>query len=260
MAAAKVVKLREESLKLLEAGKLTLCSMAEMSKIMTDKNADSLLAKVQGLSKRETEALVAKQLPPVAVKHERVRKVNMAPVAAPLLPPVAAVASSPLFTQLAESVAPASSPVVQPEATVMTSYAFLADEEFDELLAEVKTYAGNQPLAEILKSAMRSYLKERAPKTSQTRSFNTEGRYVPKHLRQQVLKRDGSRCCFLSPEGLQCTSQVGLQIDHITPFAKGGKTEESNLRTLCRAHNLHLAEAEFGREKIYFHQGKLELG
>jgi DNA-binding TFAR19-related protein (PDSD5 family) len=150
MAAAKVVKLREESLKLLEAGKLTLCSMAEMSKIMTDQNADSLLAKVQGLSKRETKALVAKQLPPVAVKHERVRKVNMAPVAAPLLPPVAAVASSPLFTQLAESVAPASSPVVQPEATVMTSYAFLADEEFDELLAEVKTYAGNQPLAETL--------------------------------------------------------------------------------------------------------------
>jgi 5-methylcytosine-specific restriction endonuclease McrA len=51
-----------------------------------------------------------------------------------------------------------------------------------------------------------------------------------------------------------------LQIDHIVPFAKGGKTEASNLRTLCRAHNLLMAELEFGREKVYFHQGKLGLG
>lgn len=51
-------------------------------------------------------------------------------------------------------------------------------------------------------------------------------------LRYRVLKRDGFRCvlCGRSP-----ATEHGceLQIDHIVPFSKGGKTVEENLRTLC---------------------------
>ena len=227
--------------------------MAEMSKVITDENADALLAEVQGLSKRKTEALVAKQLPPVKVQHEKIRKVHVAPV---VLPPVAAaVNSAPVFTE--EPVPVSQEP--QPTTSVMTNYSFLADKEFDDLLTAVKTHTGHKPLTEIVKSAMRSYLREKAPKSSQVRSFNAEGRYIPKHLRKSIIERDGGRCSFVSPSGVRCCSQVGLQIDHIVPFAKGGRTEASNLRTLCKAHNLHMAEAEFGREKMYFHQGKLAL-
>ncbi len=255
IAAAKVAKLRRESLELLEAGKLTLCSMAEMSKIITDENADALLAEVQGLSKRKTEALVAKQLPPMKIQLEKIRTVHVAPV---VLPPVAAALhNAPLFTQ---EPAPASSrvtPTPQQPASVMTSYSFLADKEFDGLLTAVKVHTGHQALTEVLKSAMRSYLREKAPKSQQVRSFNTQGRYIPKHLRQSILERDGGRCSFVSESGVRCCSHAGLQIDHIVPFAKGGKTDPSNLRTLCKSHNLFMAEAEFGREKVYFHQGKL---
>jgi 5-methylcytosine-specific restriction endonuclease McrA len=260
IAAAKVVKLRRESLELLQAGKLTLCSMAEMAKVITEENADTLLAVVQGLSKRKTEAVVAKALPPVAVRRERIRKVNVAPrkAPAPLLPPVAAENSMPLFAQ-EQTPAPALQEV-QPKTSVMTSYSFLADEEFDALLQAVKAYTGHQPLVDVLKAAMRSYLREKAPKSAQTRKYNKKGRHVPKYLRQAVLERDGGRCCFVSESGVRCCSEAGLQIDHIVPFAKGGRTEESNLRTLCKAHNLHMAEAEFGREKVYFHQRKLEVG
>ena len=256
IAAARVVRLRPESLGLLEAGRLTLCSMAEMSKVITDENADALLAEVQGLSKRKTEALVAKQLPPVMVQQEKIRKVH---VASAVLPPVA-VNSTRLFTPEPQPASSKPSLETQPTASVRTSYSFLADQEFDDLLKAVRVHTGHQPLIEVLKSAMRSYLKERAPRSSQVRTFNTEGRYVPKHLRQAILERDGGRCCFVSPAGVRCCGEAGLQIDHIVPFAKGGKTEASNLRTLCRAHNLLMAELEFGREKVYFHQGKLGLG
>jgi hypothetical protein len=255
IAAVKVVKLRRESLELLEAGKLTLCSMAEISKVITDENADALLAEVQGLSKRKTEALVAKQLPPMKIQHEKIRTVHVAPTA---LPPVAAaVNSAPLFTQGAMPVSSSVSPTPEHPASVMTSYSFLADKEFDDLLTAVKVHTGHQSLTQILKSAMRSYLREKAPKSKQVRSFNAGGKYIPKHLRQSILERDGGRCSFVSESGVRCCSQAALQIDHIVPFAKGGKTDPSNLRTLCKSHNLLMAEAEFGREKIYFHQGRL---
>jgi predicted restriction endonuclease len=56
-------------------------------------------------------------------------------------------------------------------------------------------------------------------------------------LRFQVLKRDNFSCvqCGASPAKNQ---KVILHIDHIKPWSKGGKTEISNLQTLCQDCNL----------------------
>lgn len=56
-------------------------------------------------------------------------------------------------------------------------------------------------------------------------------------LRYEVLKRDNFKCslCGASPA---LTPGVELHVDHIHPFSKGGKTENSNLRALCQACNL----------------------
>jgi 5-methylcytosine-specific restriction endonuclease McrA len=52
-----------------------------------------------------------------------------------------------------------------------------------------------------------------------------------------VLRRDGFKCvlCGRSP-----ATEVGcrLQVDHLEPFSKGGKTTIENLRTLCERCNL----------------------
>jgi hypothetical protein len=55
-------------------------------------------------------------------------------------------------------------------------------------------------------------------------------RRVPDSIRAAVLIRDGGRC-------RKCRRAVKLEIDHIIPVSKGGKTEESNLQTLCRRCN-----------------------
>jgi len=55
-------------------------------------------------------------------------------------------------------------------------------------------------------------------------------RRVPDSLRAAVLVRDGARC-------RKCRRSVNLEMDHIVPVSKGGKTEESNLQTLCRRCN-----------------------
>ena len=257
IAAARVVKLKPESLEMLETGKLTLCSMAEMSKIINQENAASLLEQTQGLSKRKTEALVAKQLPPAKVKRETIRKVAVTS----LLPPVKTDnPTGSLFDQPQSRIEPElpKAPETQLPPVVVTSYSFLADQEFDDLLNQVILHTGCKPVVELLKTTMRSFLRDKRPKTEQMRPFNVGGRYIPKHVRQSVIERDQGQCCFVSENGVRCTSKAGLQIDHIAPFAKGGLTELSNLRTLCSAHNLYEAERAFGREKIHFHQRNKE--
>src|SRR5271167_4996631 len=51
-------------------------------------------------------------------------------------------------------------------------------------------------------------------------------RRVPDSLRAAVLVRDGGRC-------RRCRRSIKLEMDHIVPVSKGGKTEEANLQTLC---------------------------
>ena len=55
-------------------------------------------------------------------------------------------------------------------------------------------------------------------------------RRVPDSMRATVLVRDGGRC-------RRCRRAIKLEMDHIVPVSKGGKTEESNLQTLCRRCN-----------------------
>lgn len=49
-------------------------------------------------------------------------------------------------------------------------------------------------------------------------------------LRKQIILRDQYTCQMC---GKQMPDGVGLQIDHIIPIARGGKTISSNLRVLC---------------------------
>jgi len=49
-------------------------------------------------------------------------------------------------------------------------------------------------------------------------------------LRRRVFERDGHRCVWCGAEGR-------LDLDHIRPVSRDGKTEESNLQVLCRSCN-----------------------
>ncbi len=55
-------------------------------------------------------------------------------------------------------------------------------------------------------------------------------RRISDSVRAMVRLRDGARC-------RRCRTAVRLEVDHIIPVSKGGKTEESNLQTLCRRCN-----------------------
>ena len=56
---------------------------------------------------------------------------------------------------------------------------------------------------------------------------------VSNRMRFAIYERDGNRCCKC---GVSENFAV-LEIDHIVPIAKGGKSEYNNLQTLCRRCN-----------------------
>ena len=63
-------------------------------------------------------------------------------------------------------------------------------------------------------------------------------RSIPSHFRKYVWQRDGGQCTYVHHETKRrCASKHLLQIDHIQPFALGGRTEKENLRLLCAGHN-----------------------
>lgn len=54
---------------------------------------------------------------------------------------------------------------------------------------------------------------------------------VTNKMRFAIYQRDGNRCCI-------CGSRHNLEIDHIFPVSKGGKSTYDNLQTLCHRCNI----------------------
>lgn len=62
-------------------------------------------------------------------------------------------------------------------------------------------------------------------------------RDAPLSLRFRVLRRDSFRC-VLCGDNPSANPTCVLNVDHVTPYSKGGATIEQNLRTLCASCNL----------------------
>ena len=75
-------------------------------------------------------------------------------------------------------------------------------------------------------------------------------RFIGAAQRDEILQRDGHCCSYVSPDGTQCGSRLGLEIDHIIPWACGGRSDPGNLRTVCKTHNLMFARKIFGDQHV----------
>jgi hypothetical protein len=115
-------------------------------------------------------------------------------------------------------------------------------------LERLKELLGTTNSAEVLDEAFTVLLaKLESPETAPR---ETAAKSVPRKLRRYVIQR-AQTCEYVDPVTKQrCDSAHNLQVDHIIPKAKGGTNQLSNLRCLCRQHNMHAAELNFGREHM----------
>jgi hypothetical protein len=77
---------------------------------------------------------------------------------------------------------------------------------------------------EVMKQWSPSFVKKKAKQSL------GKSRYVSVSAEAEVRKRDQGKCT-------NCGSTYAVEIDHIQPFSRGGKTIKSNLRLLCRNCN-----------------------
>lgn len=137
---------------------------------------------------------------------------------------------------------------------------FGAEREFLQLIEKAKQIlSGKYPmgasLEEVFREALRLLIEKYDPERRAERRTNEEKnsnsatkskgesshtilhRQIPIRIRDEVFKRDGGKCTYISPSGQQCQSTWDLEVDHIRPFSMGGDHSLDNLRLLCRAHN-----------------------
>ncbi len=86
-------------------------------------------------------------------------------------------------------------------------------------------------------------------------------RYIPKRIKQAVLRKSDFSCTFVDPiSKRRCSSKFKLQFEHIVPVAKGGSSRDlSNLTVLCATHQQLSAIKAYGVKKMtkYIHSLKL---
>ncbi len=101
--------------------------------------------------------------------------------------------------------------------------------------------------AEILTHALK-FLLDRIDPLRKTTSAAEASRVTKIGQRRGVLRSADGRCTFKNAvTGQLCGSRYQIEIDHIVAKGIGGGDAPTNLRTLCRKHNVHVAEKVYGK-------------
>ena len=88
--------------------------------------------------------------------------------------------------------------------------------------------------------------KQEAEAKSRVPTETQPSRRIPAATRDAVFARDKGRCTYIGSNGERCGVTHHLQIDHVTPYARGGTNALGNLRLLCERHNKHEAKRVLG--------------
>jgi 5-methylcytosine-specific restriction endonuclease McrA len=155
-------------------------------------------------------------------------------------------------------------PIAMGRYTVQFTIGTAAHEKLEHLRALLSHAIPSGDLAEVFERALdvaiSEYEKRKYGVTDRPRGDvrrNGYGRHIPAHVRRAVVARDGYRCTFVSASGHRCEERRFLELDHIVPFADGGRPTVGNLRLLCWTHNQYAAEQVFGTA---FMDGKRQAG
>jgi 5-methylcytosine-specific restriction endonuclease McrA len=255
-------------------GRLNLTTLVELRDVLDEEHLVEILDRASGRTEDQVKELVA-NLRPQPAPADLLRRLpsprNDSAGSGPVLPatndPSGPLAPPPAFlpppvpapitaVQVARPPAARLHPIA-PEQHVLrvtVSAEFVANLEAARRALSHKLPGGD--LAEVLHEGLRAILakadrRRRGTGQKSSSSMPPPGsRYVPAAVRDEVWRRDGGQCAFTGSTGHRCTSRHQLQLHHLHPFALGGPSLAANLSLRCRAHNLHAAEQDYGREHI----------
>jgi len=266
--AARVVRNHPQVLTLLREGKINLSTVKLISAYLTHENESSILKNVEFKSNKDTEKVLARMFPQEDEFKDTIRKLpvpRMGQNGHGTFPPESAL-GTPLgsnegiknnqITRRAASNAlkNRADQIIKPISASRYKIEFSVDEAFSKKLQRAKEVLSHKypqgSLEDIFEAALDVLLSKkdmnRSPKKNAISMKNVrknisaasqQTRYISLSTRRIVFKRDQGKCTYISPEGKRCHSKRFIEIDHVRPFALGGKGSAQNLRLLCRTHN-----------------------
>lgn len=257
-------------------GALSLTTVLMLAPHLKWENHRRLIRSALGKTKRDVEKLIAAEAP-APEPAERIRFISV-PSHAPAATPGAAAG-----TQAPSEWRPSvPTPLAEPPAlgAARVRFSFTADQSLLESVDRAKALLRHRHpfggLEEIFTESMAALLEKidlgrRKPRQRRRKKIEpgqkqetaqsdagaerTPGpsgdslasRHIPASVKEQVWKRDGGKCAFVSEGGRRCGTGEELEIDHVLPWALGGASDDpENLRLLCRRHNDLQARFVFG--------------
>jgi len=243
-------------LRMLAEGELHLVGVAMLQPLLTSANHESLLRKAARRSTREIERLAADISPAGAGPRDRIRALPLP--SRPCEPAAAENAAAgngfALLPELEIAAAPEAKALGVERRVLFT---FTANEEVRGLFEQARDLLRHRfPMGgmdEIIGEALRRLVAQErpglgsAPRRKNAPRNESNRRRIPKRVEDEVWRRDGGRCAFSGSGGVRCGETAWLELDHVAPFALGGRSDEpANVRLLCRAHNQSEARRIFG--------------
>jgi hypothetical protein len=282
--AADLVQRFPQIVEPLRDGRLCLTTVVELSKIITNENATEVLPRFFGASKRDAKNVVAEIAPEPAPERTVVTSLITARPAeadadqAELRPANHLRANSgpaPQEGSLIPSRVDSPRTVVEPKNAELSRVHVTVSRKLVEMLEAARAaLSHSHPGAtdgEILevglgliiqrhakrrgmvknprKKAAESMPPGSAPSPAAEAAPVVQGRYVPAAIRRAIWQRDDGKCQWKLEAGGICGSTCRVELDHIEPFAKGGrilKPEEGRL--LCKHHQDVSARQVYGDE------------
>ena len=167
-------------------------------------------------------------------------------------------------------VAPAAAPPasVQPLAPGRYRVQFTASaglrDKLERLQALLRSSVPGADLAAVIEDAVTEKLERlearrfgltKAPRKNLSQTgTKPASRHIPAAVRRAVHERDGGRCRFVDEQGRRCTARHDLEYHHRHPVAMGGDHSPQGIALACKAHNLYLAEVDYGRAAMARHR------
>jgi 5-methylcytosine-specific restriction endonuclease McrA len=256
----------------LAGGQVSLVTLAMVAGILAEANKDEILSSIRGKSQREVERIVSTYRPRPVVR-DQVRAVSVVvpagsfstPSAGSELPAMDRVGNAAAGPTPGQPSTPSAGSASKARVVQKHLIQFAAGEAFvqklDEMRALLSAKMPGASLEQIFEATMDAYLDRHSPKRRAERRVKPPqqglqqrpksgaceiSRHIPAAVRAEIFARDGGRCTYVAPGGTRCGSTHALQIDHVTPFARGGPNTAANLRLLCAKHNRLEAERTYG--------------
>ena len=238
----------------IEEGRIHLSAIMLIREHLTAENAEELFDLVSGKSKREIEELLARRAPrpdakPTVTKLPLLSQVdwpeaNGRPIT--LRPPE----TNPPLGRI--------EPLAEDRFRIQLTASRAIRAKLDRALDLMRHRNPSGDLEVLLDHALDALLaqlaKERTGKTERASaerkpSSGKSGR-ITQATRREVFERDGEQCTFVDADGNRCPATMLLEIDHIDSKGLGGSDAASNLRVLCRPHNLHHAQQVYSKSHV----------